>query len=255
MPVSTRFIYTQTRLQARHGMRPNNQDWQMVEGQKDLAGFLQSARQTSLRPWVLSLHGQDNSLIIEATFRQLYRNYVDEVVIWVPSSWRSSVQWLKYLYDLPSLQYLLSGNTAPTWMRDDPQLKQFTATNLEVRIKFMQQSVYAPLIAARQSGKTLLTGWTEHWRSLCPQEKSHKSLVKLIRLFNQHLTNFQQLSPQQAWKSRETLATNLTIMFRQFSYQPVAVFIHLALIALDLERLRGDLMQRCLFPGFKELAP
>ncbi len=255
MPVSTRFIYTQTRLQARHGMRPNNQEWQMVEGQKDLAGFLQSARQTSLRPWVLSLHGQDNSLIIEATLRQLYRNYVDEVVIWLPSSWRSPVQWIKYLYDLPSLQYLLSGNTAPTWMRDDPQLKQFTATNLEARIKFMQQSVYAPLIAARQSGKTLLAGWTEHWRSLWPQEKSHKSLVKLIRLFNQHLANFQQLSPQQAWKSRETLAATLTIMFRQFSYQPVAAFIHLALIALDLERLRGDLMQRCLFPGFKELAP
>jgi hypothetical protein len=254
MLISRRFIYTQTRLQARHGMRPNKQEWRMVEGQKELASFLQSARQTSLRPWVLSMHAQDNSHLLEATLRQLYRNYVDEVVIWLPSPWRASVQWVKYLLDLPSLQYLLSGNTAPTWMRDDPQIKQFTPTYLEARIQVMQKSVYAPLIAARQSGKTLLTGWTEHWRSLWPQEKSNRSIVKLIALFNQHLANFQQLSPQLAWKSRETLATKLTIMFRQFSYQPVAAFIHLALIALDLERLRGDVIQRCLFPGFKELA-
>ena len=226
----------------------------MVEGQKDLASFLQSARQTSLRPWVLSLHAQDNSHLLEATLRQLYRNYVDEVANWTPSPWRLSVQWLEYLYDLPSLQYLLSGNTAPSWIQEEPQLKQFTATYLEDRIKVMQKSVYAPLIAAQQSGKTLLTGWTEHWRSLWPQEKSNRSIIKLIALFNQHLTDFPQLSPRLAWKSRDKLAATLTIMFRQFSYQPVAVFIHLALIALDLERLRGDVVQRCLFPGFKELA-
>jgi hypothetical protein len=35
--------------------------------------------------------------------------------------------------------------------------------------------------------------------------------------------------------------------FRRYSFQPAAACAHLALIALDLEKLRGDLVRRVLF--------
>jgi hypothetical protein len=41
-------------------------------------------------------------------------------------------------------------------------------------------------------------------------------------------------------------------MFRKHAFQPAAVFIHLLLVALDMERLRGSVMQRALFPGYRE---
>ncbi|MGK7909343.1 MAG: hypothetical protein AB4040_19205 [Synechococcus sp.] len=245
------FIYIQTRLQARHGMRPDNQEWQILESQKDLAAFLHSARHTRLKPWVLSLHASDNHHVLETTLRQLYCNYVDEVEHWMPSVWQASVRWVKYLHYLPSLQYLLSGNIVYAWMLEDPQLKELTGTNVETRIQILRQSAYAPLIDPWQSGKPLLTAWTEHWRSLWPDQNNNRSINKLISSIDGHLFKFGQISSHPGRKSREIFTAKLSILFRQFSYQPVAVFIHLALIALDVERLRSNILQRCLFDRSK----
>ena len=46
---------------------------------------------------------------------------------------------------------------------------------------------------------------------------------------------------------RRDLAQTLTRIFRRHGGSPAAVFCHLALVALELERLRGDLVRRRLF--------
>ena len=53
---------------------------------------------------------------------------------------------------------------------------------------------------------------------------------------------------------RRDLAQTVTRLFRRHGGTPVAVFCHLALVALDLERLRGDLVRRALFEPAKEAA-
>ena len=156
-------------------MRPDNRTWQMLESYTDLAAFLQCARQTTLKPWVLSLHATDNHHILEATLRELYSNYVDEVGNWMPPAWQAPVRWVKYLHYLPALQYLLSGNTAYGWMLEDTQLKHLTGANLETRIQAMQQSDYAPLLNAWQTGRLLLNAWIEHWRALWPTQTTTSS--------------------------------------------------------------------------------
>jgi len=40
----------------------------------------------------------------------------------------------------------------------------------------------------------------------------------------------------------------LRLTFHQRLLEPVTVFIYLALVLLDLERLRAELLRRCLFP-------
>ena len=246
------FIYIQTRLQARHGMRPDKQEWRIIESHKDLGAFFHSARQTRMKPWVSSLHANDSHHDQETTLRQLYCNYVDEVENWGPSAWRASVRWVKVLHYLPSLQHLLSGNIAYDWMLEDAQLKEFATANFETRIHMMCQSEYAPLIDAWQSGKPLLTAWTEHWHSLWPNKKYKRSINELISLIDLYLLTFEQISSQPGRESSEILAARLCILFRQFSYQPAAIFIHLALIALDIERLRSNILQRCLFDSSKD---
>lgn len=248
------FIYTQTRLQARHGMRPDERTWQLVESQKDLANFLQSARQTNLKNWVMGLQATDTHHLIELSLLKLYRDYINDIASWVPLSWRRSVEWSASLTYLPALQHLLSGNSVQEWMLQDPVLKQYTATHLEQRTNAFLQSEFAPLVHAWQAGDSLLLTWMQSWQSLWPDKRAKQqvALHTMNTLLNQHLTNFLHIAPNTAWRNRQQLAHKLAMLFRKYSYQPVAVFIHLLLIALDVERLRGGIMQRCLFPRYRE---
>ena len=145
-------IFTQTRLQARHAMRPDERTWQLVESQRDLANFLQSARQTHLKNWVMGLQATDNHHLLELSLLKLYRDYINGIATWVPRSWRKSVEWSASLTYLPALQHLLSGNTVQEWMVQDPLLKQFAVTHLEQRTNAFLQSEYAPLLHAWQAG-------------------------------------------------------------------------------------------------------
>ena len=254
MTIRKSFIYTYTRLQARHGMRPDEHIWQIVDSKKDLANFLQAARQTTLKNWVAGFQATDNHHAIETTIIRLYQEYVIDLARWVPSPWRDAVKWVASLPYLPAVQHLISGNSAQSWMLTNQDLKDFTASNLELRLDSFSQSSYAPLLDAWQADQTLLTGWLEHWRSLWPEKKpsQQQAMNQLINLVMQHGEIFRQLSPGMTWRQRKQLAAKLMMMFRNYAYQPVAVFIHLLLVALDLERLRGSIMRRSLFPDYVE---
>lgn len=246
------FIYTQTRLQARHGMRPDEHIWQIVESKKELANYLQSARQTPLRYWVAGLQSTDNHHTIETTLAKLYREYVLDVAHWVPSAWRESVEWVAVLVYLPAIQHLLLGNTSRSWMVDIPELKSMTMSNLNMRVDAFSQSPYARLLDTWQENQTLVSAWMVCWQSLWPEKKSQAPLHKLIALVQEHLELFKRLSPATTWRQRQRLAARLTLMFRKHAYQPVEIFIHLLLVALDIERLRSAILQRSLFPNYQE---
>lgn len=260
------YIYLQTRLQARHGTRPSGQDWRFIESQTELGSYLQTARQSCLRPWVISLHANENHHLLESALIQEYRNYINEVSHWVPVSWRKAVQWLDWLVYLPALQHLLAGNTAPAWMLDDVMLKPFVISNAALRLQAMQQSACAPMIEAWHSGMPLLEAWLVHWQHLWQRSSKnvqdhpqHPALQKLIDVLREYLAQPQsgksQQSPSvsQSHHLYDKVSSNLTRLFRQYRYQAAAAFIHLALVALDVERLRGGILQRSLFPGFREV--
>jgi len=248
------FIYTQTRLQARHGMRPDEHIWQMVESKKDLANYLQSAKQTPLRIWVAGLQSSDNHHVIETTLAKFYREYVLDVAHWSPSAWRESVEWVALLIYLPAIQHLLLGNTSRSWMVDIPELKSMTMSNLNLRLDAFSQTPYARLLDAWQENQPLVSAWLTCWRSLWPK-KNPRTLVplqQLVALVEEHIELFNQLAPGSTWRQRQRLATKAAFMFRKFAYDPVDIFIHLLLVALDLERLRSGILQRSLFPNYQE---
>lgn len=248
------FIYTQTRLQARHGMRPDERTWGLVESQKDLANFLQSARQSRLGPWLTGLQATDNHHFIESTLFKHYRDYVEEVAAWVPSQWRKSVQWVVCLTYLPVIQHLITGNTAYRWMLDDVRTKLVTTTNLEQRMGYLLQSDFSPLFKYWNPETPLVDCWLQHWRTLWPDKKGRQqqALLALIRLVDHHREVFGQLPVDRTWRQRENLAFKLSMMFRRQACNPVNVFVHLMLTALDVERIRAAVMQRCLFTEYQE---
>ncbi len=247
------FSYAQARLQARHGARPDATTWRRLEGVGDLLHFLQSARTTGLRPWVLHFSARTDIHAMELSLRQQFRHYIADVAGWQPVAWRKPVLWVQYLLDLPGLQHLLMGERAPGWVRDDPVLKPFATDNLRARLEALQDSDFAPLVRAWQAGLPLLAGWRQRWHALWPQISSTAAapVERLEAWLQSHLRGLREGDAERSEEVCKRLAEKLVYEFRRHTHQPVAAFLHLALVALDLERLRSALVRRTLFaePG------
>jgi hypothetical protein len=80
--------------------------------------------------------------------------------------------------------------------------------------------------------------WWAQWQRLRPpvDADTERLLVAFFKALRQP-------------EPREQLRVRLERVFRRAAGTAVATLCHLALMALDLERLRGGLVTRCLFPG------
>jgi hypothetical protein len=242
-----RFAYAQTRLQARHGQRPGEAVWQRLASAGDFANYLAAARRTPLLPWIDGIQTAETSHALESRLRQQFRRYIDDVAHWLPIEWRASVQWIGQLPDLPALQFLLQTGTAPGWMHDEAGLSQFTSENKSALPETLLGSEHAYLGKAWQEGIPLYEAWFEQWQRLCPAKTGLRSgLTHIGRLVRQHLLD-EQTTALPANDRLKALAVELNAAFRRNSFKPAAACAHLGLVALDLERLRGELVQRALF--------
>jgi hypothetical protein len=249
MSSTVSFAYAQARLQTRFGERPDENVWLRLHGVGEIGSYLQTARQTPLRKWVLGISPAHDSHDIELALRQKFRNHIDEVANWPPTPWRAALRWIKCLPDLPALQHLLGGGTATEWMRRDPVLAEFTEPDASMHLHTPHASGCVVLAESMRQDETLFQGWLQHWRELRPNT-GHAD-----KQFNQGLNHLETLLKSQLEPSRgtttpllrEALAHKLRTAFRRYSFQPATACAYLALTALDLERLRADLLQRALF--------
>ncbi len=249
MSSTVSFAYAQARLQARFGERPDEHVWLRLHGNGELGSYLQAARQSTLRKWVLGISPTHDSHDIELALRQKFRSHVDEVANWLPQPWRAAVQWTRCLPDLPALQHLLGGGVPAAWMRRDPLLASFIDADAMLHLRTQHAADCTRLAEQTAQDETLLQGWLRHWHELQPKTTFADARFKQSMKHLQTLLHA-QLSPQRDATTpmlREALAHRLSTAFRRYSFQPASACAYLALTAFDLERLRGDLVQRALF--------
>lgn len=86
------------------------------------------------------------------------------------------------------------------------------------------------------------------WRSRWPEGEDDPGLEDLARLFRSHLGQFRRGELHDATALRRAFEARLLARFRRQPVQPAAAFAWLALAALDLERLRGEIERRIAFP-------
>lgn len=246
------FAYAQARLQARHALRPGAADWRLLAGVGDAVHFLQVARRTRLRPWVLGLQGEQDSHLIELTLRRQFQDYAGEVLHWLPPPWNRSSAWFMRLPELPAIQHLSSGAEPLAWMRGDPRLVVFTRGDREQRLLSLQHSDCAPLVKDWQRGESIAGAWFSHWRTLWVDDRAgHEGLEQLTALVQRSLQGMATGNGGDFQAHRERLLKQLSALFRRYAFQPAACYAHLALTALDLLTLRGELLQRVLFPAVR----
>lgn len=260
--------FAQARLQARHGQRATEADWQRLEVTREFGALLDVARHTPLQPWLVGLTRDSRSHQIEAVLRGHGRALVTELAGWMPARWQAAVAWCAVLPDLPLLQHLARGGAAPPWLGDDAAWRPLagvapgaageaaertaTAPAPVLPAAALTGTVYAPLAAAWPAPATLGAAWHAEWRRrlprpLRPPEAGEDSLRQLVQTLRAHAGAFAAAPPAQAGLLRRALQARLTLLLRRSALEPAAAFTHLALSALDLERLRGELLRRALF--------
>jgi hypothetical protein len=226
--------YALTRVQSQYAARPDASQWRRLEASHDLGQYLESARGGIFGPWIASVDRKRDAHAIERTLRGAWRRYVRTLAAWHPWAWQSWLTWLEWLPTLGLISALEHPETAPAWLSADPVLGQRRAL-----------AVFEAATGGRVGLGAL---WLSRWRELRPplDTGSEQLLAKVCEAVREH---FRQLALENADTAalRTQLRERLQRLFRAGAGTPVATLCHLALMALDFERLRGGLLSRSLF--------
>lgn len=243
--------YLQARLQARYGLWPDGASWRRLEGITALSHFLQTARGTGLRPWLLTVAPHSDSHAMETALRRQLRQHIDEVARWLPAPWRPAAAWCAVLPELPALQHLLGGASAPAWLLQDERLQAYTDDLPARRLLALHDSRYAPLLRQGHGAADLAAAWAAHWRGLWPAgtpPRERAALDALAALLDRHYAALRSDGIADSARATDALEQRLRRGFRRHPRQAATAFYYLALAGLGLERLRGLLTRLLLFP-------
>lgn len=261
--------YGWARLSARLALRPDDRLWRQLRSARNLQAAVDVVRGSASAPYVAGIAMGGAVETTDLAFRQHLRTRIREAADWVPQEWRSAVLWTEVQPDLPALQRLLADEPPPAWLRADPQLADYLAPERPARRALILQGPLAELVAtaetlAAQKAKTrapalhpLLQAWAALWERRWPPcgGEARAALHALARLVRRHLLAFAHLPVELAAAARGTLAERTQRLLHDAPAQPAALFAYLLLVALDVERLRGEFALRAAAPWLAAEAP
>jgi hypothetical protein len=245
--------FAQARIGARHGERVREADWQRIETLREIGPLLELVRATSLRPWLAGIDAGSDSHRVESALRECWRAVVAEVGGWMPERWRPALAWWATLPDLALLQHLARGEEPAAWMPDDAAWRDLCAATPGSRAALLAEGPLAALSAAWSTPEALPQLWDAEWRRRWPERRPEDDdmLEPLARAWIAHARRFAAAKSGVGWLLRASLRARLALLLRRATLQPAAAFIHLALCATDLERLRAELLRRVVFGRWK----
>lgn len=222
--------YAQVRIQSRYAARANASAWREIEHARELPALIEVARGAGFDrvvaqlPLPLGLHELDLAA------RKQWRERVEEVARWMPADWQPAVRWCALIVDLPFIRYLADGSMPYEWMERDACLA-------------------SP--STQPDPQALASGWYREWRRCTPRlsEEESTHFLLFVRSVESHLGAFSNAAVDAGWRQRQLLEQKLTALFRRSTLEPLVAFAFLALVWLDLERLRGEIATRIAFPS------
>ncbi|WP_405226540.1 hypothetical protein [Lentisalinibacter sediminis] len=218
----------QARIQARHGRRPDESDWSRLESCESAHAYLEAARTGVLSTWAEGLNAEDDIHRLEASIRRSWRHYLGQVASWSPEPWRDAIEWCGCLPDVPTAAHAATAEELPVWLTSEEE-----------------SGVEAP---------DSLDEWREGWRARMPSPDADQraGLAALEAAVDEWIAanrDPEQASVSRAARLHERLEHRVTTVFRRHALDPAAVFAHLLLTALDVQRFRGGLVRRQAFSG------
>jgi hypothetical protein len=248
--------YAQARLSARFGARPTELDWRRIEHVRGFAALIEAMRTPAFNAWMTGIGPMSSAHEIELRLRSRWRELAGEVRRWMPGPWQPAVAWCERLPDLPFIDHLARGGATLPWMRDDAVFRELGERGSAGGPSAPVAGPFAPLAAAWQEPGALWRCWRDEWHRRRPQradgeDREREPLDQLAATLGRHLGSFRDPLLTDGWPLRRALQAELVLLFRRAMLDPAAAFAFLALAALDLERLRGELLRRAAFPGVR----
>ena len=249
--------YAHARSSARLAGRPDERLWQQLRASRRVRALLDAVRTSPAAAYVSGIEPLASVDAMELAFRQQFRLRVDEAVRWAPDEWAEALRWTRPLIDLPALVHLATDAAVLPWMRVDPEFAPYALPTLPERHTALVAGPLAPLAQTlvdaggeppRGASRVhrAIDAWERHWRTLWPRVNvdERANLDALVRLLVRHEQDFGTVAVDDAAAARAELAARLSSLRRRAAAQPAALFAWLALLALDLERLRGEFVAR-----------
>ena len=261
--------FAHARLRARWGSRADEATWRRIEVARELAPVLDLARSSALARWVQELTPGSGVHPIEQALRRRWCEQVAEVAGWMAAEWQPAIHWCEGLVDVPLLQAWVRGDPLPAWVADDERLGDLLAGvssgHTDGRAASTQAygrpgapasawpagaaRVAAWLDAANGQADALLPVWLQTWRALMPAGRARATLERtLVPLLQAHARRFADPATQDGWAERRALGAQLVALMRRHAAEPIEAFVFLALQALELERLRAEIVGRAALP-------
>jgi len=257
--------YAQARLQTRYGQRGDESLWNQLRSARSLAAALETLRASPLRRWVAAIPVDADADEVELRLRTELRASIAEVAGWVAGEWQRALAWTVHLVDLPAVTRLARGEPPAPWMRRDPVLQQYAEADADARRAALRNGPLAPVVLAieaqlaegigkhaapvKELGARALEVWLAEWRDRWPDRDGDDAaaLEELASLVLRHLPRFLDVGSEDAWAMRRGLEAQIAARFRRHAFTPVAGFAYAALVALDIEKLRAQLVTRAAF--------
>lgn len=231
----------QARVSARlGGVLADDAAWARLETARELRALLEAARSSRVARWVRDIVPGAGLHEIEAVLRAHWRAEIAEVAGWMPSAWGDAIAWTGTLADVPLLQHVARRDPVPAWASADARttlLQQGAPPQRDP-----EQRLAAALRRLAGAGDGLADAWcTEWWARVPPRGRGLPSLHAFARLTGR------LLRVPSAAVERRALRPRLRALFRASTLEPALAFAYLALAALELERVRGELVSRIAF--------
>lgn len=232
--------YAAVRVQARHGRRADESTWRRLEASGDFGQYLGVARASVLAPWVDGMDEGHDAHAMERALRGAWGEYVRAMASWHPQEWQPWLNWWRWLPVLPLISRLARAEAVPVWLLADPVCGPIAPGSPAERATALGATELAPLAAVVRGEASAGAAWLEHAAHLAPRidPESRDRLSRLMRLLSADAEELTARSP-----------VALRQLFRAAGGTAIASGCHLALLSLDLERLRGGLAVRRLFPA------
>jgi hypothetical protein len=225
------FEYGLARLHARLAWRASEPTWQRLHAARGLPALLDVARGTTLAPYVAGVAANATLLQIDLAFQTQLRSRIDEVAGWMPAAWQPAARWTATLLDLPAQLHKRNdgrSSHAPDRVPDSASAAEQGAHNARPA-PVRQLALLHPALAA------WLHAWQLRWPTACP------ALAAWSQRLAADVTTLAAADPATAPALRAQLATRLASELHARAAAPqIAPFAFLALLALDLKRLRGE---------------
>lgn len=242
--------YAQARIGARHGRCADDALWRRVEHVRDFTGLLDLMRASPLGRWTSGLLPASDAHAIEATLRARWREEAAAVTDWMPEPWHDALQWFASWPDLVVVAHATGGGTRWPWLESDLVYREFDAMRSGRSAERGGPEALLRSQAALAAHHDAVSAWCREWHRRMPRGAMRDENVQALAttLSRERAASASGAAPGSALR-RRALQERLRTLFRAATLSPALAFVHLALEALEVERLRGELVLRATFPA------